>query len=323
MTDIIKYSPNDKLNKNNNPFPNININYIGYIDNGYTLNSNGMCNGNLITQKYDDITGYQTITKQVTLIAVENKLSYNLISINNPQQILIMSKDNKYIFPFGDGSFGTNDMKESFLTLVTIIFAIKKYNISIPLYNNLYLLTIAANNPNYNPYDLDTPESTDTIPLIKMIKLANKPDTDPLNSLDSTNIKIWSDLSGYINTFYQLYSFDLSNMCISISSTNLNNIPKNVIQYDCRKTTIMPTNSLPDNPLQTNSLLNTLLLDNLQKNNSSSDNSSSDNSLFGRYTSLIIIGFISLIILIIILYFFNSKPKKLPRGGYYYPSDFV
>jgi len=119
----------------------------GYIDDGYTIDENGICTGNLISSpdlKYVTLGVNQPI--QVKLLAIENKLSYNLNTINNSDQILVMSKDNKYIFPFYSGyTPGLEPQDKETLTpyiynpiysFISIIFAIKTNNISIPLWTD-------------------------------------------------------------------------------------------------------------------------------------------------------------------------------------------
>jgi hypothetical protein len=319
----------------------------GYIDDGYTMDSNGMCTGNLITVEGSTpsidgtlvFTGERSIntTKQVTLLSIMNKPSYNLKSINDPLQILIMTKDNKYIFPYPYETISILSINETFglfMSLVSLIFAIKIYNISIPLITDYELLYNASINSLYNPSKIDTTLPSYKITLQKMIMLADEPDTDPSKSLDSSKVKSWSDLSGLLKTFNQLYDHDLSNICISYSATDIKTIPDNVSYFDCRNAeklnTNEPTNALRDEPTnalrdeptskptnESNKLLNDLI--------NESNNNSNDNTSF--FMTPMGIGIIIILVLIIIsIIIVNSSNKSsiqssdnlTSSGGYYY-----
>lgn len=288
------------------PFTSSNPNQqlYGYIDDGYTLDLNGICTGDLITN---------TGTKRVTLLSIDNKPSYNLNSINNPSQILVMSKDNKYIFLYPSGSISTlssNDTIGPFLSLVVLIFAIKKYNISIPLITDYELLFKAASNSKYTPSEIDPNLPSNKIILEKMIMLADAPNTDPLNSLDSTKNKSWSDLSGLLKTYYQLYDYDISNLCISYVANDLTTIPNNVSQFDCRN-----TEKIINNPIESTRSSG------LFESSGSSELSITDNSgLYPMIGGGVFLG-VGLLIVIGLYFLMESKPiknKSSSSGGYYY-----
>ena len=335
------------------PFTSSNPNkqLCGYIDDGYTIDSNGMCSGNLITiqgsvpviDKTLEYTGprSENITKKVTLLAVNNKPSYNLNSINDPLQILIMSRDNKYIFPYPYETLSIlsdSDTFGLFMSLVSLIFAIKKYNISIPLITNYELLYNASINESYKPLGIDSSLPSYKITLNKMIILADAPDTDSSKSLDTTKLKIWSDISSLLKTFNQLYDHEISNICISYTASDIKTIPTNVSYFDCRNTeklnTNEPTNALKDE--STNALKDastnaskdastnesTKLLNDLI--NESKNNSNENTSFF--MTPLGIGVIIILVLIIVSIVIVNSNKKSVIQsadnltssGGYYY-----
>ena len=287
----------------------------GYIDDGYTIDPNGICTGNLIT-----VEGSRTVntTKVVSLLAIENKESYNLNSINDPLQILVMSKDNKYIFLYPNSSLSNlsfNDIFGQFMSLVSLIFAIKIYNISIPLITDYELLYNASINSLYKPIGIDPNLPSYKIILQKMIMLADAPDTDPSNLLDKTKVKTWSDLYGLLKSFNKLYDIDTSNLCISYIASDINTIPNNILQFDCRNTEKLNTNELKLNDKSINNLLNELI--------NESNNNNNNSSFFSTPIGIGVIIILILIIIIIIVVFFNNKSSMKSNdltssGGYYY-----
>jgi hypothetical protein len=245
VIDVNANAPIQSFSQPGQQFPYFNINYIGYIDDGYTLDANGMCSGNLITQTFMINVGYKDITTPVKLLAFDNLPSYKINSPNNRQQILVLTKDNKYMFPFGDGTYSSDINKVCFTTIVSIIYTTSKYNITIPLYSNVSVLFKAAQNPKYIPLNIDGSPfdfnqnqiSQDANTLVRMKFLGDAPGNDPAKSLDISKTQIWTDISNLMNVYYSYYTKDLSRQCVNISTTTISSVTGDIVKYDCRNVT--------------------------------------------------------------------------------------
>jgi len=131
------------------------IQYWGYIKNGYTIDESGICSGILVSAGKVDTP--------IRIFAIDNKPEYKLNTINNSLQILVMSEDNKYIFPYSP--LYTYDTKPEYpfrepynpiYTLISIIDVAKKNDITIPImtdYGNLFNLLQNVNVPGLSPSD--------------------------------------------------------------------------------------------------------------------------------------------------------------------------
>jgi hypothetical protein len=273
-------------------------NFNGYIDDGYIIDISGMCTGNLINSKGSN---------KVNLFAIDNKLSYKLNTINDPDQILIMSKDNKYIFPFsphyvpGQLVFGLSSLiKDSynpFFELISIIFAIKIHNISIPLASD-YLLLIKLSSSSTNVVPGIDPND----PLIS-VKKAIYLTANPVSEMNSRPVKVWNDISLMLKVFSQVYRSDISNMCISFSTPDISQIPINIGQFDCRNST--SKYKLLDN--EQTSPKNDLLFN---------TNNNTNNNI--TYIGIFVFFLIITIIIVTIIMMSSSKEKLKNKGGYYY-----
>lgn len=256
-----------------------NNDYFGYIKNGYTIDENGICTGILVTNNQTD--------KSVRLLAIDNIPAYNLKTINDPKQLLVMSEDNKYIFPYSP-TF-TYDAKPTFnsepynptYSLISIIDAAKSNNFTMPyLPDVMDFLKYAVNVP------VPGIDPTDPKAGIKRaIHIASIPTEEMIKSKPAN---FWSDIKKIFTVFSQMYGKDISDNCISFSTTDITKIPKNLSQFDCRTSKSLSLTSF-----------------------------TSGNNLI--YIGICCCCCCLCIIAIIIVVMMSSSKKKLRRkGGYYY-----
>jgi hypothetical protein len=187
-------------------------NTFGYVTN-YSQNSDGTYACTLV---YNNPLSSTPISETVNLFGFRN--DNNLVSPNNPSQIIIMSNDNKYIF------FKLKDPVEPYLINNIMIYyitvsTIKQYNSNIPLAMNYFSLNI------YRAPSSTTPaNSPPTNQDIYNSYLAGLNPSDNLLK-DDSNRSHWSD-TGYL--FLTMYNFQNS-AGISISAPLNNKIPPNNI----------------------------------------------------------------------------------------------
>jgi hypothetical protein len=217
--DPTTYQPPD-INLLNSSLPY--ITHIGYIGSDYTIDqTTGIHSGTInstikslsleprpvqITQENSTQTSYgpeynaRNYTTKVSMIPINNKEEYNIVNRNDPDQILLMSGQDK-IYPFGNGSVTETQYNKYKLSIISIVLASNQLDIKIPLYNDLRILYYAANSllndftdiisntPKYSNYT----EDLNLLPLIKMIILGKKPDLDKSRILYTQNIYLGSD----------------------------------------------------------------------------------------------------------------------------------
>jgi hypothetical protein len=262
------------------PFGSSLIGYFGYIKNGYTIDENGICTGIFVSNNQSDIS--------VRLLAIDNKPTYNLNTINNPQQLLVMSEDNKYIFPYSPEytysstpRFSDREPYNPIYSLISIIDAVKTNNISIPNAGDYINFMTSINNVNVPGLEITDP----LIIVKKAIHIASSPTEDMINYKPA---KYWSDIKAMLTVFSQIYGKDISDNCIFFSTSDITKIPKYLSLFDCRT------------PKSFN-LMSFL---------------SSKNFIYFSICCCCCICIIGIIISIVMM---SSSKKKLRRkGGYYY-----
>ena len=208
------------------PFLSAAKGYCGYIKNGYTIDENGICTGTLVTG---------TIEYLAKLFAIDNKSIYNLNTINNPYQILVMSEDNKYIFPYNiDYTIDTKPvfpLREPYnpiYSLISIIEAAKTNNISIPNFSDYTGFLTSLENLIIPGLDTNDPLFT----LKKGIAISSNPSKQLIERISQ---KFLSDINAIFKVFEKIYGKDISDKCISFSTSDISKIPANLAQFDCRK----------------------------------------------------------------------------------------
>ena len=230
-----------------------NSNSIGYVST-YVQNSNGTYKCTLISKQIgsNSTTNLSpSPTNQINCIGILN--SNILISPNNPEQTIIMSQDNKYIFiPLND----SNNLpdQESIIKYYLTTYAILKYNINIPLQTNLTSITQYASSPSFTSTDSTYNSLSSSQNILKsyyaMYLTGMNPPPNFLNN--NKDVKVWNDL-GYLGlTKYQYVSQSLSvnpaynpsiltfqkgnkiipdNVCVTTDSQT---IITSISSYDCR-----------------------------------------------------------------------------------------
>lgn len=330
------YSPPD-INLQNGPLPF--ITKTGYINN-YTLDSNGVCNGMLNGRISTTVSYIPIENKSAYKINPLNDPDQILITTDDGKYIFpfgdgtMATYNPKYFLSFisyAVASFN-NTMTIPLYNDLRILY----YAANSQLNN---FTSLISNNRTYS--SLPKP----LLPLVKMLILSNDPsidkstilitgdlsvqnyETDPRTGLyippttDQNGSPIPSSLldsraSVYSNLFYFLDSYrlvstgqvNLSDICLSFTSSTINILPSSLQIYDCRNVKFAKKKSLPNTPLPQK-----------QENPPETDYSS--------YYPLIGIGvgiFCCVLIIGGAVFFFMMKSKKnktKSRGGYYYDID--
>jgi hypothetical protein len=251
--------------------------FCGYIKNGYTIDENGICSGMFVSEGKNETP--------VRIFAIDNKPEYKLNTINKPYQLLVMSEDNKYIFPYSpEYTYDTSPISphrepyNPIYSLISIIDAAKKNNFTIPSVLDYIKLGTSLQNMNVPGLSSDD----ELFILKKIIHFGSNP-TEEMNQAFSPNFL--SNITAIFTAFSKIYGKDLSGNCISFSTTDISIIPKNLAQFDCRN-----------------------------QNNLSSF--ISGNNLI--YVGICCCCCLCIIALIFFLMMSSSKKKIRRRGGYYY-----
>jgi hypothetical protein len=253
----------------------------GYIKNEYTIDENGICSGILVSEGKSET--------RVRIIAIDNKPEYKLNTINKSYQLLVMSEDNKYIFPYSPEY--TYDSTPQYpyrmpynpaYTLISIIDAAKKNDFSIPSVLDFRTLFDSLQNVNVPGLSAD-----DLLQLIKKIIHIGSNPTEEINKLFLPNFL--PNIVAISTTFSKIYGKDLLDNCISFSTTDISKISKNLSQFDCR------------NP---------------KSLNLTSFTSGTNLTYIGICCCCCCICIIAIIIIVMMMS--SSKKKFRRRGGYYF-----
>lgn len=232
------------------------VSFSGYVKTGeYEKNTDGTftCKVNYIT----DVTKPTVISVQsIKCIGVSNVNNFK--SPNRPNQMIIMSNDNKYIFFPLDVNSNTILISD-YSIIYYISLAIVNYNIQIPdnfnyvhFISNISKFTAPTDDPTYNSLPNNNRKTTYKGYLMGQ---------NPPNSLLTINSdsKVWSDIGYIFKAGYDLNIPESStnyvspSYCIKIDSPT---VLSNVSQYDCRSNVkaspIIPKTSLSLLSLDTN-----------------------------------------------------------------------
>ena len=286
---------------------------FGYVENDYKLNSsNGLytCNLNYCnfyntqsqTAKLIDLINISapTITQTIDLIPIVN--TFGLTSPNIPTQMIIMSKDSKFIFIAPSQPekqlLATFVHDNRLMPIYICAYTSIKYNTSIPSF--LYFILLSFFSIDHEPIDdgiYSKLQNTYLKNIYKAYLLGANPSPELLHYNSDT--KIWKDISYYAKTMYQ-YQLDKSiipdTICVDIK---MDNLPTYVKEFDCRNVKdgtnyILPKYELSD-------------LTDLYKTNSN--------------ITMIVIGIILCLCICsssVIGFMFLSKSSGKSRGGYQY-----
>jgi hypothetical protein len=247
---------------------------IGYVENNYKLNStNGLYTCTLYTcnpiksngkppekppLSFIIDTSPPTITQQIDLIPINN--TFGITSPNIPSQMIVMSKDSKFIFIESKRA-----NSEYIKYLYIFIYGITKYRVPVPNFIHLLAVVIAdmlnlteATDDVYSKLPDDSQINNKIKHAYKAYLISSNPGKELL-SLDS-NVNSWKNVS-YI--FYTQYKCELDNTlipnttCIDIE---MDTPPDSLKNSDCRnvkdgKNYIIPKYELSDTSdlLKTNS----------------------------------------------------------------------
>jgi len=223
--------------------------HSGYVNSGdYRRNSDGTfrCKLNTLSNSADPST---VITKDISCIGILNV--NNLVSPNRPNQALVMSSDDKYIFISTTINTSTNCATNApscsspsasnnsiiindYLVLYITNYAFVNYSIGIPDSQNLSVFTHVLAGWQ-NPYDstLNGLSGTNKV-FYKGYLMGQNP---PASLLAASTKKIWSDIGYIYKSFYDANPSNNESVavpetyCAKIDSPNV--IPF-VSQYDCR-----------------------------------------------------------------------------------------
>jgi hypothetical protein len=207
----------------------------GYVDT-YSLNSStGLFS---CTLNYKSIGGTQTVT--IDLIPIKN--IWGLKSPNNPTQMIIMSRDNKYIF------IKNENIDNALPELYSILYPLIKYQIPIPS-GQTYAIIILYMASTIEPKDDGTysklPEDTDKNKnlkvLYKLYLFCKNPPPELLSDIPDKN-----ELTNFSLIFKSKYDLgvkaDIFKFCVNIDVPLQDSFKK----IDCKNVTngsslIIPT----------------------------------------------------------------------------------
>jgi len=234
---------------------------IGYVENNYVLNpKNGLytCQLNTCNIFKDDllkrregeaqasssnkdlsnllIKSPSTITQTVDLIPIDN--TFNITSPNLPSQIIIMSRDNKFIFIQPPAPNDNFDNKSNIITSIyLLIYTIIKYRIPIP--SLIYVMAVSfasdaepIDDGVYSKLPDDTNTNFEIKREYKQYLTAFNPQLILLN-FDSDTSK-WKNISYFFLTMYQDKTgknLIPETTCIDI---RMNDPPSQLKKFDCR-----------------------------------------------------------------------------------------
>jgi hypothetical protein len=198
----------------------------GHMGGTYTFDSQNLkCVGTVTSL----VEGRPVATQNMSYIAVKNLPSYNILSKNDPDEILIVTDDGQYIFPFYEGpssELSTYTSNLIFSTVLALILTTQKdKNSAIPLYSDLKVLFWASvSQCNYTPnntvyatamgkYASRSGEKipNNLMPLARMVVLAGDPTLDRSGILYTGNMSSYTppkDDNGQYKPPYKIYQFD-------------------------------------------------------------------------------------------------------------------
>jgi len=235
----------------------------GYVDaKDYKVNPDGT-----LTYKLTSINPPNN--NNITLPAILN--TNHIKSPNNPDQILIMSSDDKYIF--------LSSPKKESLELYVIIYAYLNYNITIPTKTNCDLfkkeMASLKNDPRLDGL------SNFTLILHAGYLLGQSP-TPALLNIDS-KIKTWNDIGFYYKSFSDLFGISVDKVAPSVPVTVcMNYTSSNPSSNDCRDSG-NDCRSCPGAKTELSTGMNAVL------NSSPSDSSTSNSSTYTIYGAVVIV----------------------------------
>jgi len=224
----------------------------GYISNDYTQNPDGTFTCNLNTLTYPlDITSNPVI---INIKCIGTSNVNNIKSINHPNQMILMSADNKYIFYniITEGSSSSINIG-TYIFNYFITLGVVNYNIKIPfLYNYSSFIQALGNwpDPNDSIYkNIPEKNSDNSINDQKNLYKGYLMGLNPPNNLLTVNSDktVWSDLGYIMKSVYDLKLTNNNNnlllstlsYCIKVESPS---VISYVSSYDCRSVT---TNASP------------------------------------------------------------------------------
>ena len=207
---------------------NVQIGTYGYV-NSYSINSEGIYICSLTYNNPIDLVpdrdqlnasntspiirrAYKTTSSTINISCIGILNTYNIISPNNPLQMLVMSNDNKYIFfPIASTKIYTNSQ---LITYYILCYSIIKYNIGIPLISSINQILQYVNSPSFKLTDsVYNSISNISLKYLYSVYLSGLNPPNSILSIDS-NTKTWSDIAYY---YYSLYNYGVA--AISKDST--------------------------------------------------------------------------------------------------------
>jgi len=200
----------------------------GYVDT-YSLNPSS----NLFSCRLNIKSGgTQTETVTVDLIPIKNV--WGLKSPNNPTQMIIMSRDNKYIF------INNEDIANALLVLYKKLYPLIKHQIPIQstqTYINIYLYIVAnkiepKDDGTYSKLPEDTDRNKNLKVLYKLYLFCKNPPPELLNDIPDKN-----ELTNFSLIFKSMYDLgpipDISKFCVDIDVP----LQDSFKQIDCKNVT--------------------------------------------------------------------------------------
>ena len=201
-----------------------------------------------ILNAFSKITIPTTTTTTAVFVPIKMPSSYNIKSPNDPGQVIVMSRDNKYIF------INVLELKDELRLkdIYTFLSTSLKYQIPIPSIVNMEITIFGS--MFYEPEDDGTygklPNDTDINQSLKFsykcYLVSSKP--PPFLIAFNTDLTVWKNISYYFKAMYdeQNSNVDISKFCLNIA---MDKQPESTISCSSRKDasdSIIPSYSLTD-----------------------------------------------------------------------------
>jgi len=209
---------------------------------------NNAPSANLTLNALSKVTKPTTVTTNAVLIPIKMPSSYNVASPNDPGQMIMMSRDNKYIFINIMNLKNEQLLNEIYLFLSTSL----KFQIPIPSIKNMYILMFGSiiyepvDDGTYGKLANDTEMNKRIKSYYKMYLISNNP--PPFLLSYNSDATVWKNISYYMKAWHDATSsnMDTSKFCLNIA---MDKQPESTISCNSRQDAsdnIVPSFSLTD-----------------------------------------------------------------------------
>ncbi len=206
------------LNSAADLLPSYSYGYVTY----YQINDEKKYKVKLKYSKCSGNTGCEIVSEDVVMFGIPN--TFGLKSINDVNQMIIMSDDDKFIFFYTDSAF-------TIYSFYILTYAIIKYGCKIPLASNYFYLSKTAYEVGKVP---DEDKQKDSLKFtFRLTYLAKNPTNKMLEYNNDT--EMWTDLYYIYKEMQNRISNDMfgipESFCLDMNVVNPSDMTK---LYDCK-----------------------------------------------------------------------------------------